>query len=98
MTPAFETMQRESAICFPFLGSWTINPPAYITVFGRNIYLYGILIALGFVLAIAVCARIAPKFGISADSFYDLAIWMIHSRGEAVFCGLPLGLLRGASG
>ena len=77
MTPAFETMQRESAICFPFLGSWTINPPAYITVFGRNIYLYGILIALGFVLAIAVCARIAPKFGISADSFYDLAIWMI---------------------
>lgn len=77
MTPAFETMQRESAICFPFLGSWTINPPAYITVFGRNIYLYGILIALGFVLAITVCARIAPKFGISADSFYDLAIWMI---------------------
>ncbi len=77
MTPAFETMQRESAICFPFLGSWTINPPAYITVFGRNIYLYGILIALGFILAIAVCARIAPKFGISADSFYDLAIWMI---------------------
>ena len=42
----FSTIQRESAISFPFLGSWSINPPAYLTVFGRNIYLYGILIAL----------------------------------------------------
>ena len=73
----FSTIQRESAISFPFLGSWSINPPAYLTVFGRNIYLYGILIALGFVLAILYCARRAPEFGISADNFYDLMIWLI---------------------
>lgn len=73
----FATIQRDSRISFPFLGDWSINPPAYITVFGRNIYLYGILIALGFVLAILYCARRAPEFGITADSFYDLMIWLI---------------------
>ena len=70
----FSTIQRESAISFPFLGDWSINPPAYLPVFGLNIYLYGILIALGFVLAILYCARRAPEFG---DSFYDLMIWLI---------------------
>ena len=73
----FSTIQRESAISFPFLGDWSINPPAYLPVFGLNIYLYGILIALGFVLAILYCARRAPEFGISSDSFYDLMIWLI---------------------
>ena len=73
----FSTIQRESAISFPFLGDWSINPPAYLTVFGRHIYLYGIMIALGFVLAILYCARRAPEFGISTDSFYDLMIWLI---------------------
>ena len=73
----FATIQRESSISFPFLGSWSINPPSYITVFGRNIYFYGILIALGFVLAILYCGRRAPEFGISSDSFYDLMIWLI---------------------
>ncbi len=86
MTPAFETMQRESAICFPFLGSWTINPPAYITVFGRNIYL--------------LCADRAEIRHLCRQLLRsgDLDDPDDHSRGEAVFCGLPLGLLRGASG
>ena len=73
----FSTIQRESSISFPLLGDWSINPPAYLTVFGRNIYLYGILIALGFILAMLYCARRAPEFGISSDSFYDLMIWLI---------------------
>lgn len=73
----FATIQRDSAISFPLLGSGSINPPAYFTVFGMNIYLYGILIALGFVLGILYCAHRAPEFGISPDSFYDLMIWLI---------------------
>ena len=73
----FATIQRDSAISFPFLGNWSINPPSYVTVFGRHIYLYGILIALGFILAILFCAKRAPGFGISADCFYDLVIWLI---------------------
>ena len=73
----FSTIQRDSAISFPLLGDWAINPPSYFSVFGRPIYLYGVLIALGFMIAILFCARLAPKFGISSDSFYDLMLWMI---------------------
>ena len=72
-----ETIQRESSISFPFLGSWSVNPPASFSLFGRSIYLYGVMIALGFMLAILYCGHRAPEFGISADSFYDLVIWLI---------------------
>ena len=47
---AFETIQRDSAISFPMLGNFSIDPPSYFTVFGREIYFYGVLIALGFLL------------------------------------------------
>ena len=77
LTFLFATIQRDSAISFPLLGDWTINPPSYFTVFGRPIYFYGILIALGFMIAILFCARLAPKFGIPTDSFYDLTLWLI---------------------
>ena len=45
-----QTIQRDSAICFPMLGNLTINPPSYFTVFGKNIYFYGVIIGLGFIL------------------------------------------------
>ena len=72
-----ETIQRESVIRFPFLGNLTLNPPASFSIFGREIYFYGVIIALGFVLGILYCARRAPEFGISSDSVYDMMIWMI---------------------
>ena len=74
----FETIQRDSVITFPgLLGGLTLNPPAYITIFGKNIYFYGVLIALGFMLAILFCSRKSKDFGIKADDFYDLMIWLI---------------------
>ena len=74
----FETIQRDSVISFPgLLGDLTLNPPAYITIFGKNIYFYGVLIALGFMLAILFCSRKSKDFGIKADDFYDLMIWLI---------------------
>ena len=74
----FETIQRDSVITFPgLLGELTLNPPAYITIFGKNIYFYGVLIALGFMLAILFCSRKSKDFGIKADDFYDLMIWLI---------------------
>ena len=72
-----ETTQSESVIRYPFLGNLTLNPPASFSVFGREIYFYGVIIALGFVLGILYCARRAPEFGISSDSVYDMMIWMI---------------------
>ena len=79
MTPFFllATIQRSSTISFPFLGGLRLNPPAYFTVFGRNIYLYGVVIALGFILAILYCSKRSPEFGLKADDFYDFMIWLI---------------------
>lgn len=72
-----ETIQRDSAISFPFLGGWTVNPPASFSLFGRAIYLYGVMVALAFLVGILLCARFAPKFGISTENFYDLVLWVI---------------------
>ena len=72
----FETIQRDSVISFPALGL-TLDPPAYFTVFGFRIYFYGMLIALGFLLAILYCAHAAPRFGIKSDDFYDFVLWLI---------------------
>ena len=72
-----QTIQRDSVISFPGLGNFSLNPPSYFTVFGRPIYFYGVLIALGFVLAIVYCSRVSHRFGIQADDFYDLMLWLI---------------------
>ena len=74
---AIQTIQRDSAISFPMLGNFSIDPPSYFTVFGRNIYFYGVLIALGFLLAIFYCGHRSKEFGIQADDFYDLMLWLI---------------------
>ena len=72
----FETIQRDSVISFPGLGGLRLNPPSYFTVFGRPIYFYGVLIALGFALAILYCSKHAPDFGIESDDFVDLMLWL----------------------
>ena len=74
---AIQTIQRDSSISFPMLGNFSIDPPSYFTVFGRNIYFYGVLIALGFLLAILYCGRRSRDFGIQADDFFDLMLWLI---------------------
>ena len=74
---AIQTIQRDSTISFPMLGNFSIDPPSYFTVFGRNVYFYGVLIALGFLLAILYCGRKSKEFGIKADDFYDLMLWLI---------------------
>lgn len=78
METVIETIQRTSAISFPGLfGDWTIDPPAYFTLFGRNVYFYGVIIALGFLLGISYCARISKRFGIKEDDLYDLILLLI---------------------
>lgn len=72
-----QTIQRDSIISFPMFGDFSINPPSYFTVFGKNIYFYGVIIALGFMLAIVYCSHNSKRFGIKADDFYDLMLWLI---------------------
>ena len=73
----FETIQRGSVISFPGLGNLLLDPPSYFTVFGRPVYFYGVLIALGFLLAILYCSKHAPDFGIAQDDFMDMMLWLI---------------------
>jgi len=72
-----ETIQRDSVISFPMLGDLHLNPPSFFTVGGFRIYFYGVLIAIGFLLAILYCSRNAPRFGIRPDDFYDLMLLLI---------------------
>ena len=72
-----ETVGRESAICFPMLGNLIINPPASVTVLGHEIYWYGILIALAFLLAVNWCTRHAKDVSLSADDVYDVVIRLL---------------------
>lgn len=72
-----QTMQRDSVISFPMLGDLHLNPPSFISVFGRDIYFYGILIALGFLIAMVYCTRNARRFGIKEDDLYDAFLWLI---------------------
>ncbi len=74
---AIQTIQRNSSISFPMLGNFEINPPSYFTVFGMDIYLYGVMIGLGFILGILYCAKRSQRFGIKEDDVYDLVIWLI---------------------
>ncbi len=78
MSDLIETIQRTSTISFPGLfGDWTIDPPSFFTLFGRPIYFYGVIIALGFLLGITYCDRSAKRFGIRSDDLYDLVLWLI---------------------
>lgn len=77
MTFLTATMLRDAAISFPMLGDWSIDPPYSFTVFGFEIYFYGAIIALGFILAALFCAKQAAKFGLTSDDFFDFVIWLI---------------------
>ena len=71
------TMMRDAAISFPLLGNWSIDPSASFTLFGRTFYWYGVIIAVGFILAMLYCARHCRRCGIEPDTLYDFLIWML---------------------
>ena len=52
-----QTILRDALISFPMFGDFTINPPSTFVLFGRTFYLYGAVIALGFLLGILYCAH-----------------------------------------
>ena len=74
---AADTISRSSAISFPLFGDIALNPPSSVTVFGREIYLYGILIALAFLLGLLWCDRHAAVFSVSQDNATDVFLRVI---------------------
>lgn len=63
-----------NTVSFPLLGlSFEINRVAF-QIGGLKVYWYGIIIAVGFVLALVYAFRRAPQFGIVPDKVTDVAI------------------------
>ena len=62
-------------IAFPGLGlKFNIDRVAF-TVMGKDIYWYGIIIALGFALAIIICSHLAGKNGLNSDVIVDFVLY-----------------------
>lgn len=64
-----------SPISFPNLGI-TVDPdPVAFTIFGKDIYWYGIIIAAGFLLAVLYMMLRAKEFGVTDDDVLDIVLW-----------------------
>lgn len=67
-------MSNTNTLGFPnlFSGEWEINRVAF-SIFGLNIYWYGICITIGVILAVAYALKNAKRYGVIADKVYDTA-------------------------
>lgn len=73
-----------NVISFPGLGlgPWEINRVAF-TIFGKDIFWYGVIIALGFLLGMLLALYVAKKVSLSSDNIYDVVLYCTPS---AVVC------------
>lgn len=66
-----------SIVTFPGLGlEFHLNRVAF-HVLDRPVYWYGIIIALGFLLAVGFCMRRAPRFGMTSDDLIDMLLFAV---------------------
>ena len=64
-----------STISFPFL-NLEVNPSRFLSIGSLTIHYYGILIALGLVLAVLYACRRSKAFGIKEDDLLDGVLWV----------------------
>ena len=65
-----------TTIAFPDLGL-ELNPPRFFTLFGLNIYFYGIVIAFGLMLAVLYALKRSKQFGLKEDDILDGVLWIV---------------------
>lgn len=53
-----------------------INPPSKFTIGSLDVHLYGIIIALGLILAVVYAMRRKEQFGLSEDDLLDGVLWI----------------------
>ena len=64
-----------STISFPFLGL-EVNPPRVLSLGPLTIHYYGLIIAIGLVLAVIYACRRGEQFGLREDDILDGVIWV----------------------
>ena len=64
-----------SSISFSFLGI-EVNPPRTLSVGPFTAYYYGLIIAVGLILAIGYACRRSKEFGLTEDDVLDGALWV----------------------
>ena len=64
-----------SVISFPFLGL-EVNPPRTLSIGPLTAHYYGLIIAIGLVLAVIYACRRSEQFGLTEDDILDGVIWV----------------------
>lgn len=73
----------DGIITFPMFGEgFALNPTSGFTVFGLTIHWYGVIIALGFLLAYLYVNHRSKDFGLTSDELLDGVLW-----------GVPAGVI-----
>ncbi len=72
------TSVPNGTITFPMFGdSFAISGTESFTVFGLTIHWYGVIIAIGFLLAVLYVCRRSNDFGLTSDNLIDMLIWAV---------------------
>jgi phosphatidylglycerol:prolipoprotein diacylglycerol transferase len=72
-----------ATISFPIFGDFSINPTRYFTIFSHRFYWYGLIIAVGFLLAVMYGLKRAKDFGLTQDDIINMLICAVPT---AVVC------------
>lgn len=64
-------------IAFPNLNIYLENVPKNFSIFGFSIAMYGVIIGLGFFLALILITRVAKFTGQNQDDYWDVAVYII---------------------
>ncbi len=70
-------MYSDTQIVFPNLGGLSLDPPRGFNIGDLTIYFYGIIIALGLVLAVLYGMKRSRQFGIQQDDLLDGVLWIV---------------------
>ena len=64
-------------IAFPNIGIYLKNVPKSFEIFGISIAMYGVIIGLGFFLALLLISKMAKVTGQNSEDYWDVAIYII---------------------
>lgn len=73
---------RGAEISFPMFGDAGFDLPDSVNVFGAPLYFYGMIIALGLLLAVVYALRVRDRLGLTQDNILDILIF-----------GIPAGII-----